>query len=509
MKRLLGIDAGTTAMKAVIYDEKGIKLASSTREYNLLTPSAEIVETDPEIYLTSLKSILQDIFAKLKDGNNEVTALAISSQGESFITIDSDGKPLRNTIVWLDSRSKKEAEIIDAEFGAETIYHKTGSPEVNTTWASTKLLWMKNNEPDLFKKIYKILFIEDYLIYRLTGNFAANGSLYCSSLLYDINKDIWWEDMLSFIGITEEQLPTLYSSGVKVGNVKKNMSKKLGFINEPVVVSGGMDQACGCIGTGNISSGVVTENTGASLNISVTTSWPVFDPKRRVPCQTHAIPGAYIYLPWNKTAGMVLKWFRDNYCEPQVKQAKLEEKDSYEVLTRGINDIPPGSDGLVVLPHLTGAMSPEMDSDARGVFFGLNLSTTRDHIVKAILESVAFMSRSNIELIEEVGIEIKEIILSGGASRNRSWNQIKADVLGKNVKTIKNQESGCLGAAILAGVGSGVYNSIEEACRLIIKDDEHYIADKKKKAVYDKYYDIYINIYKNLKPVFQKLSYIN
>lgn len=161
MNRLLGIDAGTTAMKAVLYDEKGTPLASSTREYNLLTHSAEIVETDPEIYWTSLKSILQDIFAELKDGKHEITALAISSQGESFITIDSDGKPLRNTIVWLDSRSKKEAEIIDREFGAETVYHKTGSPEVDPTWASTKLLWMKKHEPDLFKKIYKILFVED------------------------------------------------------------------------------------------------------------------------------------------------------------------------------------------------------------------------------------------------------------------------------------------------------------------------------------------------------------
>jgi xylulokinase len=508
MDRLLGIDAGTTAMKAVLYDEKGTPLASSTREYNLLTPSAEIVETDPEIYWVSLKSILQDIFDELKDVKHEITALAISSQGESFITIDPDGKPLRNTIVWLDSRSKKEAGIIDREFGAETVYHRTGSPEVDPTWASTKLLWMKKNEPDLFKKIYKILFVEDYLIYRLTGNFAANGALYCSSLLYDINKNIWWEDMLHFIGIKEEQLPALYSSGVKVGVVKKDVSKELGFINEPVVVSGGMDQACGCVGTGNISPGIVTENTGSSLNISVTTDEPVFDPKRRVPCQTHAIPGAYIYLPWCKTAGMVLKWFRDKYCEPQVIQSELEGKDPYEVLTRGINDIPPGSDGLVVLPHLTGAMSPEMDSNALGVFFGLKLSTTRDHLVKAILESVAFMSRSNIELIEEAGIKVKEIILSGGASRSRSWNQIKSDVMGKKAKTIKNQDSGCLGAAILAGAGAGVYNSIGEACRSIIKDDENYVADKNKKAVYDRYYDIYLNLYDSLKPVFKKLAHI-
>lgn len=508
MYRLLGIDAGTTAMKAVLYNEGGVPLASGIKEYNLLTPSPEIVETDPEIYWVSLKYVLKQIFTQLKDKKTEITALAISSQGESFIAIDSEGKPLRNTIVWMDSRSRKEAVIIDREFGAENVYHKTGSPEVDPTWASTKLLWMKVNEPDLFKKIYKILLVEDYLIFRLTGNYAANGALYCSSLLYDINKDIWWEDMLRFIGITKEHLPALHRSGEKVGVVKKDAANELGFINDPAVVSGGMDQACGCIGTGNISPGIVTENTGSSLNISVTTNKPVFDPKRRVPCQTHAISGKYIYLPWCKTAGMALKWFRDKYCESQVKQAEIEGKDPYEILISGLNDINPGSEGLVILPHLTGALSPEMDIDARGVFFGLKLSTTRDHIVKAILESVAYMSRSNIELIEEAGIEVKEIILSGGASRSHIWNQIKADVLGKKVKTIKNQDSGCLGAAILAGVGSGVYTSIDEACKLIIKDDVIYYTDKNKKNLYDKYHDVYKNLYESVKPIFQKLANI-
>jgi xylulokinase len=508
MGKLLGIDAGTTAMKVVLYNEKANPITSATKEYNLITPSPGIVETDPGIYWNSLKSAVNELFSRCKDDDHKIIALAISSQGESFITINKNREPLRNTIVWLDTRSEKESILIEKEFGTENVYQTTGSPEIDPTWASTKLLWMKKHEPEFFKKIYKVFFVEDYLIYQLTGNYAANGALYCSSLLFNIIKNEWWEDMLKFIGLSKSHLPELYNSGVKVGVVKENAAKELGFSNEPIVVSGGMDQACSCIGTGNIFSGMVTESTGASLNISVTIDKPVFDPKRRVPCQTHAVKGKYIYLPWTKTAGMLLKWFKDKFCEPQVEKAESEDRDVYEELTDYVDKISPGSDGLVVLPHLSGSISPEMDSDARGVIFGLKLSTTRLHIIKAILESIAYMSRSNMELIEESGIDIKDVILTGGASKSGLWNQIKADVLGREVKTIKNQDTGCLGAAILAGVGSGVFDSIQEACESVIEEGEKYTPNKKKIGIYNEYYAIYKNLYENLKALFKKLSRI-
>ena len=502
--RILGIDAGTSAMKAVLYDEEGIPVSSGMQEYNLITPSTEIVETKPDIYWGSLRSVLKQISSKLNEKNVKINALAISSQGESFITIDKGGRCLRNTIVWLDSRSKKEAKLIENEFGADNIYYNTGSPEVNTTWASTKLLWMRENEPDLFKRIYKILFIEDYLIYRLTGKFVANGALYCSSLLYCIVNNNWWDSMLDFIGISKSQLPDLYQSGVKVGEITKSAAKGLGVNEGIIVVSGGMDQACGCIGTRNIAPGTITENTGTSLNISATTDKPVFDSKRRVPCQTHAIKGKYMYLPWCKTAGIVFKWFRDNFCEEQIKKAKQEGKDSYDLLTNSAVNIPPGSDGVIMLPHLTGAMCPEMDENAKGIFYGLSLSTKRGHLIRSILESTSYMLRSNIELIEEAGIEVKSIITSGGTSNSDLWNQIKSDVLNKPIRTIKDKNSCCLGAAILAGVGSGIYNSIEKACDSIIEFDKEYKPINENKIVYGKYYNIYKELYSSLKSVFLK-----
>jgi len=504
MAYLLGIDAGTSVMKAVLYDERGTVLAEGADEYSLLTPSQGIVETDPGVYWSSLKTVLARIFSQADPWCREITALAISSQGESFIPIDSSGHPLRNTIVWLDSRSKQQARDIAEAFGVETIYHTTGSPQVDTTWASTKLLWLRENEPDLFKTIHKVLFVEDYLIYRLTGTFAANGALYCSSLLYDIHRNSWWDRMLEYLGLSRHQLPELYPSGVQVGRVRREIADELGFSNRPAVVTGGMDQACGCIGSGNIRSGVVTENTGTSLNISVTVDRPVFDPKRRVPLQTHALAGKYIYLPWCVTGGMVLRWFRDTFCEEQVKQAEATGENIYDVLTRAAESIEPGSEGVIILPHLSGAMSPEMDPNARGVIYGLNLATRREHLIRGIMESIAYMCRANIDLVAESGIDVKQIILTGGTSYSRLWNQIKSDVLGKEVKTITTRESGCLGAAILAGLGSGIYDSAEQACELMIKEDESYYPDHDRHAAYEKYYARYQQLYTALKPLFEQ-----
>ena len=449
---------------------------------------------------------MKEIASKLNVREVKVDALAISAQAESFVVLDKEDQPLRNVIVWLDSRSSVEADEIRNEFGKRRIYHTTGSPDVDPTWTSTKLLWIRKNEPDIFRKISKILFVEDYLIYRMTNNFAANGALYCSSLLYDIINNTWWKDMLDFLKIDESILPKLYPSGVEVGRLTEEARKELKISKDSIVVSGGMDQACGCVGTGNISPGILTENIGASLNVCVTTDKPVFDKNFRVPCQTHSVFEKFIYLPWTKTAGMTLKWFKDNFCEEQIKEASRRGINVYDILTKNIKKIPPGSNGVIMLPYLAGAMSPEMDENARGVLYGLNLSTNRDIIIRAIIESITYMLRSNIELVEEANIKVEGIIASGGASNSDTWNQIKADILGKPIMTIVNQDSGCLGAAILSGVGAGIYKSIDQACKLIIKKGKEYIPDSKNIKIYDQYYHIYEDIYKNLKPLFKKTA---
>ncbi len=502
--RLLGIDAGTTSLKAVLYNDKGIPVASGSVEYNLLTPRPNIVEASPDIYWNSLQFVMKEIVSKLGVSKIDINAIAVSSQSETFVVLDSDGNPLRNVIVWLDSRSGKESDIIMKEFGREKVYYTTGSPDVDPTWEATKLLWIKRNEPEIFKKVSKILQVEDYLIYKMTNEFAANGSLYCSSLLYDIINNHWWKEMLDFLGINEDLLPNLHQSGVRVGSLTKKAMEELRINNNSVVVSGGMDQACGCIGTGNIIPGDLTENIGASLNVCVTTDKPIFDSKFRVPCQIHTVPGKYMYVPWTKGGGMVLKWFKDNFCEQQIMEADDQKTSVYKILDMKIKEVLPGSGGVIMLPHLTGAMSPEINEHARGVFYGINLSTTRDVILRSIMESITYLLKSNIELIEDAGISVKEIIASGGASNSDIWNQIKADILGKNLITVANKDSGCLGAAILAGTGAGIFESLKEACDLIIKRGKEYLPNETNVKIYKQYYQIYKELYIKLEPLFIK-----
>ena len=312
--------------------------------------------------------------------------------------------------------------------------------------------------------------------------------------------------MLDFIGISPDQLPSLHPSGVQVGEVTTGAAEELGIAKGCSVVSAGEDQACGCIGTGNISAGMVTENTGSAINVIVTTDKPVFDQQRRFPCLSHVITGKYMALPWDKTAGMILKWFKDNLCEQLVIKARENGFDAYELITQDLDKVPPGSNGIILLPFFDGTLSPEMDENARGVFYGLNLSTRREHLVRSILESVSYMLRAIIEMVETTGIEVKEIIASGGASKSPLWNQIKADVVGKTIVTVKNQDSGCLGAAILAGVGTSLLGSVHQACDSIIERDRFYEPDPNNGAVYKRQYTIYRELYDRLKPLFKKSS---
>lgn len=500
MLHLMGVDLGTTSMKIVLFDERNKMIASSRQEYKLITPSPTIVELDAQTYWLTFKKCIRRIIERKDVDLKRIKALAITGQGDSFVPVNRYGKPLRRTIIWLDNRSEEEAKLISDEFGLEEVYHTTGSPEVVPTWASTKILWLKRHEPEVYKKAFKYLLMEDYLIYRLTGQFVGDGSLYTSTLLFDINRGKWWDKILDFIGISPEQLPSLMQSGEIVGELTNEAAKETGLSEHTLVVVGGMDQACGCIGSGNIRPGIVTETTGTALNICVTTETPVFDPQKRIPCQYHAIARKYILLPWCPTAGMIMEWFRDEFCELEKREARQKGLDIYDIMTQQAEKIPPGSEGVIVLPHLAGALCPEMNMNARGVFFGLSLRTGKKHLVRAIMESVAFMLKKNLEVLQELGIEAKEIRSLGGAAKSHLWNQIKADVTGKPLVTLDCPEAACLGAAILAGNAIGLFDSLEDACNKTVSIKKRF--NPENEEVYERNYAMYLKLYKNLKNLF-------
>jgi len=499
---LIGLDAGTTSFKGVLFDENGGTKAIASREYALNYPFADWVELDPEVYWWTCKSVLHELLAKWHGDVRQVKALAISSQGETLICLSRDGRVLRPAIVWLDNRAGEEAKILKQEFSIEKSFAITGQPDIVPTWPAAKILWLKRNEPVRFNQVGKFLLLEDYLIYRLTDCFAAEGSMLSSSLLFAIDTGHWWLDMLDYLGLAIDQLPEIRPSGQLIGELTPQAAAETGLMQGTVVATGALDQAAATIGAGNVLPGIITECTGGALAVVATMDRPVFDPRQRIPCHYHALPDLFYLLPWCQTAGMTLKWFRDEFFSSEKSAAIAAGNDIYDIMTSEAAWASPGADGLVMLPHLAGAFTPECDPHARGVYFGFTLKSRRAHFTRALLESVAFMLNRNILLLEELGIEVKEIRSIGGGAKSPLWNQIKADVCQKPVVTVDVEEPACLGAAVLAGKAVGMFSSFAETCNRMIKIKNRYVPDPKIAKTYAMAFKKYIDLYETVKKLF-------
>jgi xylulokinase len=502
MSFLLGIDMGTTSVKCVLFNQNGHFIGFGKKEYSLSTPKPDFVEVKPETYWESFKIALSTVINQTKISPAAINGIGISSQGETFIPLGYNGKPLRDAIVWLDNRSLKEAELIKQEFGEDLVYKITGQNEVVPTWTATKILWLKNNEPEVFKKTQKYLLLEDYMIYRLTEKYATEHSIVCSSLLFNISKKKWWNDILDYIGINEDQLPELHHPGSPIGNISSETEKETSLNVNCLVATGAYDQAANAIGVGNIDSGVASETTGGSLAVVATTDKLTLDPKRRLPCHIHAVKGKFFLQPWCPTAGAVLKWYKDRFSITEIEVAKKLGLDPYDLLTFEAKSIPAGSEGLILLPHFAGAASPEFNPEAKGVLFGLTLSHGRAHIIRAIMESIAYMIRRNLDLLKELRVEVNEIRSTGGGARSSLWNQIKSDVIHKPVITVNSEETGALGVAILAGLATNIFSSIENACKSMIQTRDRIFPSEENREVYDKAFKKYVKLYSKLETLF-------
>lgn len=484
MSLILTLDAGTTAMKGALFDLSGNMLCLRAQEYHLEKPAPNIVELDPEIYWVAVKTVIAGILEEIVIPSENITALGVTSQGETLIVLDKHGKPLRKAIVWLDNRSKDEAEIIKKEFGRELVYHVTGQQDIAPGWPAAKILWLRRHEPEVFKNAAKFLMLEDYLIYRLTGVFATDHALNPSTLYYDLRNGCWWEKMLDFLGISIGQLPNLLNSGEIGGKIVAD----IGLSGKTVVTIAPIDQVAAAVGAGNIAPGMVTETTGCALAVCATIERPVYDSAMRIGLYRHAMPGLFVMLPWIPTAGMILRWFRDEFGDGL----------DYAALVESASRIPPGSDGLILLPHFSGMNSPEVNPEAKGVFYGITTAHGKAHFVRAILEAVAFALRDNLELLEESGINCQDVTSLGGAARSSLWLQIKADVLQRNIKSMRCTETTSLGTAILAAAGIGFFPDIKEAVKAMICPADNIVPVVENRKIYDSVFHKYKTLNRNL-----------
>ncbi|NLX95511.1 MAG: hypothetical protein GXY83_04985 [Rhodopirellula sp.] len=493
MPYLLSLDAGTTSLKAVLFDTEGRQVASHLEEYELFKPSPDIVELDPQVYWQSATASIRAVIEASRVAAGDIVAIGVTSQGETLTVVDGHGEPLRPSIVWLDNRSREEAEAMDREFSPNDVYRVTGQPEMIPTWTATRILWLRRNEPEVFRRAHKYLMVEDYLIHRLTGRYATDRALCPSTLYYDLTTGQWWPEMLGYLGIDEAQLPALKDSAEIAGEVSEEAARQTGLRRGTVVTTAPIDQVAGAVGAGNLEPGVITETTGAALAICATLDEPAYDPQRRIGLYAHAVRGRYVLLPWIPTAGMVLRWFRD----------ELGGGMDYNRLAEEARAVAAGSDGLIVLPHLSGAGSPEPDPRVKGVFWGLTLGHHRGHFVRAIMESIAYVLRSNLLALEDLGMEIREVRSLGGAARSDLWLQIKADVCRKDLLVMACDEAASLGVAMLASVAAGVHADLEAAKQAMVAVRTRTPFDPSAAAGYDACYRRYADLYRHIKGLFE------
>jgi len=501
---ILGIDVGTTSLKAAVYDCAGIQKGSSVVEYSLLTSRNGFVEAPCELYLDSIRKCLKTIEAQGVFSLSDIKTVGFSVQGETLCLLDKENRPLGNAIVWMDNRAGKQSEEMKKKFGDELCYKITGQVSFEANWPAAKLLWIRENEPDRFEKTRHFLLIEDYILFRLTGKFAAEGSLLTSTEYWDIRTKKYWKEMLDFIGIREEYLPEIRESGEIVGKILPDMAAELGISSDAVICTGCLDQAAGAIGVGNIRPGIFSENIGAALAVCVPTRKLTYDPHRHMPVHYFAIPDTYMMHTFT-TGGMCLRWFRDSFCQNEIELQDSTGLDSYYLMDKEAEKIPAGSDGLLCLPHLQGSMAPDVDLNAKCVFYGATLKHTKAHFIRSIMESLGYIICRNLEAVGNMGLEVKQIRTMGGGSKSDIWNQIKADITGKTLNvTYSSQDTACLGAAILAGKAAGIFPGIESAVDSMVKIRKSYEPDMSKHEIYRKQYEKYQLLFSSLHELFDK-----
>lgn len=500
--RFLSIDAGTTSLKVAVCDLEGRLVAIEHEEYTLETPAPAFVELDPEVYWRACCRAVHSALQRSATEPGQVAALAISSQGETLIPVDEHGAPTRKAIVWLDNRAVQEAEATSRAFGRDRIYAVTGQPDATPTWPACKLLWLREHEPEVFRRSARFLLLEDYLLYQLTGQYATEFALQSSSLMLDIQRHAWWPEMLQYLGLDADRLATLLAPAQVVGPVSETAARALGLTTNTLAVTGAIDVVVSAVGAGNLAPGVVTESTGGALAILATIDKPQYDPLHRVPCHTHVTRDRYCLLPWGQTGGMALRWLRDQFFAFETQVALNSNLDPYDLMTAMAARVPPGCDGMVALPHLEGAACPEFNPAARGVFYGATLRHTRAHFVRAILESVAFMLRKNLDIVRELGVSIREVRSTGGGARSGLWLQIKADVLQLPVMPVAIEEVACVGAAAMAATATGYYRDLAEASARMVSLGKRIAPRADLQTTYDLAYRRYLQLYDRLDMMF-------
>jgi xylulokinase len=499
---LLGIDISTTGAKAILVSLDGKVLGSATNNYPLHTPRPLWSEQHPEDWWNAAQASIRQMLDETNIDPEAIQGIGLTGQMHGLVLLDGQDQVLRPAILWNDQRTAAACEQMTAKIGLSELIRITGNPAL-TGFTAPKLLWVHEHEPEVYRRIAHILLPKDYIRFKLSGDRAIDCADASGTSLFDISQRRWSDEIIEKLEINPKWLPVVYEGTEITGRVSKKAAQETGLVPDTPIVGGGGDQAAQAVGVGAVQPGILAVTLGTSGVVFAPTGEAFIDPEARVHAMCHSLPPGegqgWHLMGVMLSAGGSLRWLRDAFAA---------DKD-YTKLIGAVEEISPGSEGLLFLPYLTGERTPHPDPLARGAFTGLTLRHNLAHLTRAVLEGVAFGLRENLDLLKDVGVKtIHQVRLSGGGARSPIWRQILADVLGVELATVETAEGAGYGAALLAGVGAGAWNTVQEACDQAIKINAHIAPIPVNMSQYEPYYQEYQSLYPSLKKSFHALSSI-
>jgi xylulokinase len=497
---------GTSSCKVALFDTSGSVVSQSTKEYQVYYPAPGHVEQNPLEWWEAICHAVREVLQTASVDTSQIVGIGVDGQSWSAIPVDRQGNVLCNTPIWMDTRAEQICERITEEIGFDRIFSVSGNP-FEPAYTTPKVIWFKENMPDLYKNTYKFLQSNSYIVYKLTGVMSQDVSQGYGLHFFDMKSKKWDEGLCEDLGISLDKFPEIYPCHQVVGTITSEAASQTGLPVGLPVVAGGLDAACGTLGAGVIHTGETQEQGGQAGGMSICVDKAAAHPKLILSC--HVVPDKWLLQGGTVGGGGALKWFQKQFGPyDKVIQGDII-KSPFQVMDEEASEVKPGSEGLIFLPYMAGERSPIWDKNAKGVYYGLDYSKTRGHMIRATLEGCAYALQHNIKTAEEAGAHIEELVAMGGAANSRLWTQIKSDITGKVIKVPSSDTATTLGAAILAGVGTGAYKDFEDAVTKTVIVTRTHKPNEQNHLLYQKYYKIYLKLYDQLKDIFAESGMIN
>ena len=488
---------GTSGTRALILDEAGRIMASGTEEHApFASPHPGWAEQDPWDWWRAAAIAVRKAIQSSGESADSIACVGFSGQMHGAVLLDQSDEVIRPAIIWCDQRTEAQSKYLEQLFGLDKIIQLTCNPPL-TNFTLTKFLWVQQNEPKHWKRVRKVMLPKDYVRLRLTGESAIDVADASGTLMLDVANRKWSTEILSKTGIDPQMLPKLFESQDVCGRISEAGAKATGLKFGTPVVAGAGDQAAGAVGIGITRAGVVSATIGTSGVVFAATDRPALDPKGRLHTFCHAIPNRWHLMGVTQAAGLSLRWFRDRFGA-----GADDGRDPYERMTEEAASVKPGAEGAFWAPYLMGERTPHLDPSARAAFVGLTASHTRAHLIRAVLEGVAYSLKDTFTIFDEIKVPVERIRLGGGGARSPLWRQIQADVYGHEVETVEAEEGAAYGAAILAGVGAKCWSNVDQACDAIVRTAKRVPPDAATSAQMQRNYQHYRRIYPALKSIF-------